>query len=290
MSSPERLTVRCGDGVELTAWWHPVLGAPRGALLLMPAIATPGRTLRPLAEALAREGWAVLRADYRFSGESLPRASRRHDAGMADLVLHDVPALLDELERRAPGVPLACGGHSLGGQLSALALARHPERVRAAVLVTVSYPYEALWSFPHKATVGLAFRLMPALATVFGRLPERPVGLGAEIPRTLIQDWGRWGRTGRYHSRGTDLAEVLRNVRGPVLSVCATDDVLYAPEPAVAHYLAMMPHAQVERWMISPSEMGVRQLGHFGLVKPHAAERLVARLGPWLQRVLGRTR
>jgi predicted alpha/beta hydrolase len=167
--------------------------------------------------------------------------------------------------------------------LSALALARHPDKVSGALLINVSVVNEQLWPWPQRAAVGLAFRLMPALGLAFGHLPRRPLGLGARIPRQLILDWGRWGRTGHYTSAHLNLAAILATGRGPVLSIGASDDALYAPEPAVRAYLAMMPQAQAECMMVSPHEMNAPALGHFGLLKPPATETLAGRMAQWME-------
>jgi len=251
-------------------------------MLLLPALATPSRAVRALAVALGGYGIGVLRADYRFHGESLPRPSRKFDADMADLHLKDVPALLDELQKRAPGVAHVSGGHSLGGQLSALALSSRPEQVKAAVLITTSFPFEQLWSFPERALVMTAFRLMPALGRLHGKLPAKPLGMGMEIPQALIRDWGRWGRTGRYLSGGVDLGEILKRARGALLSIGASDDTRYAPKVALDAFVDMVPNANVTRWMVTPQEMGATRLEHFGLLRAPAAEHLAERLAPWL--------
>lgn len=277
----EPVSVVTRDGVTLAAQWHASPGM-KAVMLLLPALAAPSKAMRVLASSLAGRGVAVMRADYRFHGESRPRPSRKHDAAMADLHVLDVPALLDELAKRAPGMRVVCAGHSLGGQLSALALSSRPELVRAAIMITTSMPHEKLWSFPDKFLVGLAFRLMPALGVMHGKLPAKPMGMGIEIPSSLIRDWGRWGRTGRYASRDADLAGVLQQARGPVLSIGASDDTLYAPKTALDAFLQMMPNAKTEQWMLTPDEMGAKALGHFGLLWPPASERLADRIASWI--------
>ena len=284
----ERVTVTTRDGVELTAAWHAPSKTIHGAVLLLPAVAAPARSLRQLASQLADAGIGVLRADYRYTAESLPRPDKTHDASMADLLQQDVPALLAMLAQRAPGVGYACAGHSLGGQLSALALASYPASVKAAVLITTSFPHEALWSGSRKLAVATAFRLYPWLAQRFGRLPARPLGLGVETTATLMKEWGHWGVTGQYTARDIHLGAVLAQTRGPLLSVGATDDVMYAPDRALQAFVDMAPMAAVTRWMLTPQETGARTLGHFGLLQSPAVNVLAHRVAGWLLEAWGR--
>lgn len=283
--SGEPVAVHTADGQTLSAHFHAVAvdQTCRGAVLLLPAIATPSWTLASLAASLAEQGWAVLRSDYRFSGDSHPRPSRRRDASMADLLFQDVPALLDALEQRAPSVPILCGGHSLGGQLSALALSSHSTRVRGAVLINCGLPRESLWRWPDRLVVATAFRWYPALAAALGYLPSKPMGLGSRMPATLVREWGRWGRQEHYRTARADLAQILTNAAGPVLSVGVADDALYVPDSAHQAFLSLMPRAVTTTWTLSPREMGVDRLGHFGLLRSPTASTLAMRLAAWME-------
>ncbi len=278
----EDIEVTTSDGVKLAGNWHAPNNGRHGAVLLLPAVAAPSRTLGLLAHALAEQGIGVLRGDYRYTGDSKPTANRSHDASMADLADKDVPALLAALKSRANGLPLACAGHSLGGKLSALMLAQYPDDVKAAVLITVSKVDASLWQGWRRYPVSLAFWLYPWMARVAGRLPAAPVGMGVATPKTMMEEWGRWGATGSYTTRDGGWEQRLTQVRGPVLSIGATDDVLYAPDAAMQGFLAMMPLAQSSRWMLTPQETGARKLGHFGLLRPPAVKVLAHRMAGWL--------
>lgn len=276
------------DGVTLSAHAYAPAGPPWGRVLLMPALAAPSRTLRHLAAALCARGLFVLRADHRHTAASGPPPSRRHDASMHGILMNDVPVLLAALEARAPNVPTACAGHSLGGQLSALAAAAHKDThpVHAVMFVTVGMPYEALWPLPRRLGPMAAFRLWPAMAALWGHLPPKPWGMGEALPRTLISEWGRWGRTGRYCSMGQDLDLFLAQVTAPVLAVGATDDLLYAPEVALRAYEGRLVRAPLTRLRLSPQQVGARRLGHFGLLWPPAVEALTQHMVRFLAQAL----
>ena len=116
----EEITVsRPGGRESLAGTWYPTDGSPggaRGAVLLLPPWLPWGRSYfhrRGRIQALRAAGYHVLTLD-------LPGRGRRMD-GFFD---RDVEAGLDELRRRAGGLPLHVWGVSAGGYWAHPALAR----------------------------------------------------------------------------------------------------------------------------------------------------------------------
>ncbi|MFB6135241.1 MAG: alpha/beta fold hydrolase [Halobacteriaceae archaeon] len=111
------------NGVELC---HHRTG-PRDArtVVLAHGFTDDGRCWTPLAREL-RESYDVVAYDARGHGRS---DAPEHGYGVADRVA-DLVGVLDALDLEAATLV----GHSMGGSTVANAAARHPERVRAAVL------------------------------------------------------------------------------------------------------------------------------------------------------------
>ncbi|MCB9795033.1 MAG: alpha/beta hydrolase [Alphaproteobacteria bacterium] len=107
-----------------------LLGDPGDPLLVLlhggPASDSAG--LAPLT-ALSERGWQVLIYDQRGGG-----LSRRHDPDSLDAWTHadDLAALI---EAYSPDGQADLVAHSWGGQLAAITVGQHPERVRAVVLL-----------------------------------------------------------------------------------------------------------------------------------------------------------
>ena len=124
----------------LEATWFPTAAdSPRGAVLLLPPWLQWGRSYfhrRGRIPALRRAGYHVLSLDFPgFADSARP-------AGFFDL---EVSAGLEDLARRAPGLPLHLWGVSAGGHWAHQALAREP-RVRAAFFEDVS-PHLLEWGW-----------------------------------------------------------------------------------------------------------------------------------------------
>ena len=129
------LTLTSSDGAPLVLHRHPSRIASRAALLFSPALGMRASYYPFFANALAAIGITVWINEQRGHGEHPHRASHRCDYGYRELVEHDLRTGATHLRRDCPGVPLIVGGHSLGGQLSALFAAAHPDEVDGVLLI-----------------------------------------------------------------------------------------------------------------------------------------------------------
>ena len=150
------------DGVRLRAALFPARGQPRGAVIVSPGRTEPIEKYFETVGDLAGRGFQVLIHDWRGQGLSqrlLPDRLRGHATGFADF-LSDHHALLDAFGPRLKP-PMIGLGHSMGGGLLLLALARGETRLAAAVL---SAPMLGIATRPWPAPVaGGAARLLNAL-------------------------------------------------------------------------------------------------------------------------------
>ncbi|HVK76568.1 MAG TPA: alpha/beta fold hydrolase [Kofleriaceae bacterium] len=270
MPSPTQLTLIAADGHPLAADHYAPLGPLRAAAVIAPAMAVPRRLYRHLASYLASHGVAVVVPDYRgVAGSPAPRdrAVMVHD--WADL---DMPAALAELTARYPDAPRVWIGHSVGGQL--LGLTRNPPVDRALLLASQSGHWR-LWRGP--ARLGMAafgHVVVPGLVALTGRLPMRLVG-GEDVPAGAARQWARWIRDRRYmadfaRTRPGGAAAGFDRFTGPLRAYAVADDG-YAPRAGVDALVAEFTRARREVIAIAPADLGVRRLGHFGVVQPGAA-------------------
>jgi len=233
-------------------------------LLWLPAMGVAARHYIPFAQALAARGIGVALHEWRGIGSSDRRAGWRCNWGYREL-LDDLEASVAAITRTHPQARLWIGGHSLGGQLAALACAREPARYAGLVLVASGAPYWRM--FRHRWGVLGAYVIAPMLGAAFGHVPGRRIGFGGREARCVIDDWARSGRSGRYRVRGlaVDFERALGASTVPVFAHRLADDWL-GPAASLDWLLDTMPLAPREVAVHGSAELGTTA-DHFGWMK-----------------------
>jgi len=127
--------ITAADGVRLRAALFPAVGASRGSVVLSPGRSEPIEKYFEVVGELTGRGFTVVIHDWRGQGLSArlykdPLAGHAH--GWRSF-LGDYRRLIATFEHRLPK-PWIALGHSMGGGLTALALAEGEDRFAAAVL------------------------------------------------------------------------------------------------------------------------------------------------------------
>ena len=183
------------DGAQLRAALFPAKGRPRGSVVLSPGRTEPLDKYFEVIGELQTRGFVVLTHDWRGQGLSarfLPDRIRGHARGSTPFI-EDYHRLLNQFEDRLPK-PWIQIGHSMGGCLSLLALARGEKRFAASALsapmlgiVTNDFGYvfarSLAWSAAH---LGLSKRYL------FGDASD-PLAVTFEKDR-IAHDRARWDR------------------------------------------------------------------------------------------------
>jgi predicted alpha/beta hydrolase len=239
-------------------------GTPRAALVIHGATGAPAGFYRAFAEWAARDrDLAVLTYDYRDFGSSQRRPLRRSRATLADWGRHDQAAALAALARMYPATELWVLGHSVGG----LWMGWHEAMGRVSRAITLgaglTHVTDHPWRYQWKARVFWSAPVR-ALAAVAGYLPGRMVGLGADLPRGVYEDWRRWCTTRGWHlsdvGRTLPLPDPAR-VTARLRMIAVADDDLVPPE-AVWRARALYPEAMKEQKVLRPADFGLRDIGH----------------------------
>ena len=145
--------------------------------------------------------------------------------------------------------PHRSGRHHRHRLRIASVLSRTHARLRGCVLV------------PHDSGCGGPARAAPGA-----------IGVGEPLPGGVAREWARWGRADDWLlSCVEDAPRCYADFDRPVLALRATDDEI-APEPAEAAWIRTLSGAEVTTRTWAPSAIGVPNLGHFGLLRPAAAE------------------
>jgi predicted alpha/beta hydrolase len=218
------LPLVAGDGHASVLRMHrAAVGAP--GLFLLPALGVPAVKYDAFARALVKDGVACAVHEWRGNGSSSLRARRGVDWGYRELLQYDLPAAIAALDESSRWY---FGGHSLGGQLAAMAAARQPQRSAGLVLLATGVPHAPTFTGRQRLGVGLFARVLPLLTRLAGYYPGDRLGFAGREAGQLMRDWADTVRTGRYghygHRDGLD--EALSRLRQPVLCLRMTHDWL----------------------------------------------------------------
>lgn len=255
-----RRSVLADDGRELVVNVFEPAGEPAGALLVVPALATPASYYRTFAEWAAQRGFRAITFDYRDtdSPETMRRSSVTIDRWSAD-----VDAILAAVSGDGP--PVTWVGHSLGGQL--LALADHA-RIDRAVTVAAGNGYwrynaaRLRWLTPLMWSV-----IAPLTMKVFGYYAGATIRVLGDVPSGVMRQWSRWCRHPNYlEADHPDRAQRSAALTAPVLALSFTDDELLARESVDALH-RWFTGAVVHRRHLSPEELGVPRMRHHGFFR-----------------------
>jgi predicted alpha/beta hydrolase len=266
------------DGRHLAASWFEPEGAARAVAVISSAAGVPRGYYRAFAGWLAARGYAVLAYDYRGIGGSRRGALRDDTATMRDWAVLDMSAALAaaEARRAAHGLPLLLVGHSFGG--NCIAFADGVERADALLMVASQLGEPRHYPGVHRAVASTFFRAwLPMVVGLMGHAPGWALGPGAEpLPAGVARQWAEWGGTYGWAYADPQMAahRAAAAVFAPVHLWGLSDDLSYAPPRAIDALAEQYRNAVTERYTLTPQQLGVRRLGHFGAFRREPGARL----------------
>jgi predicted alpha/beta hydrolase len=277
---PQIETIHAPDGHALAARFFPpgeAHAAPRGAVLIVPAMGVGQEYYADFARWLAAHGYAAVTFDYRGMGRSRRGSLRGFQADIFDWAKLDCAAAADALTQRFPDVPLYWIGHSLGGQI----LAFFPQHARLAKAITVGtgsgYWRENTWTL-RLYVWWLWYFVAPTALKLFGYFPGRRLKKVGDLPRGVMAQWRRWCLD-RDYAVGVEGEPVRRQyaaVTTPIVSLSFTDDEFMSARntESLHGFYANAPRTMKR---IAPRDVGVKRIGHFGFFRQRFAESLWAK-------------
>lgn len=280
--TPESHAIPTANGARLAARLF-TAAEPRALVLVHPATAVSQGFYESFARYLAGLGLSALTYDYRGTGASRGASLRAETVTMADWMLEDVPAVTCWAAERFPGLPLLAVGHSVGGH--AMLLSGDRSEVGAGVLVASHAGVtRTIRGRAESARVWFVMRVLaPLLCAVNGYMPGRRIGLGEDLPRTVMLQWSRWTTLPRYFydDPALDAGRRAAALRMSVLALGFDDDPWANPR-AMDILLAGATNAPIERRQIDPRALGLAGIGHMGFFRKRSAGALWPQVGDWL--------
>ena len=274
--------IRCADGYVLQGTVFVSTSRPKATIIVCPAIFVREGFYAHFAEYLARCGYRVFTFANRGMGVSLAAETRRWKHQLRHWVELDLPAVVEYSRRECQDSALYVVGHSMGGQLVGASPVVH--QLDAIVTVAATHAWWGHWPFPYRLGILAWYSVIPLIGRVLPKFPASRVGFGPDVSSTLVRDWARWGRNRNYFMGPFGMRPQMATYGGRVLAYSFTDDehlgLRQAVEALHQHYF----RASVTYLHISPAELGLSHIGHFGYFRPHLGPPLWDQTIGWLER------
>lgn len=285
MTTPEIIHLQRAEGTSFALHLHSAADPSAPAILIEPAMGVKAGYYAPLAEALCAAGYNTAVAELRGHEESGGRKPGwGYDFGYHEMLTEDWPQAIAAVKAQFPGAPFYLYGHSLGGQISSIYAAHHPDQLDGLILTAVSSVHWKIWPlpfWPYSQAAVLTARLL-------GHFPGETFRFAGREARSVIADWGRQARTGKFlfgRPQKTDHDAVLATMTLPVLAISLQGD-FFAPRHAMDDIVRRFPGADLTRHHLDPKALGFEGVDHFrwvrkpGVVLPTIQDWLNSRLTP----------
>lgn len=260
--------VMTDDGAPLQLCLHAPSDRPPVCVVIQAALGTPHERYAALATHLERRGFAAIRYDYRDIGASARGAARHSSTRVSDWGTWDQTAVLAWARTRFPHSRLVLLGHSMGGQI--IGFTPRTTDLDGVVLVSAQSTYYRHWSGVARPQMWAMWAVaLPGLNRTFGYMPGWAFG-GHDLPPGCTREGTRWAMRRSFIGDEPGVRDNLARLRCPVLAYSFADDGFHAPRAAVDGFLALLPHATVERRHVAPADLGLDRIGHFGICSSRA--------------------
>jgi predicted alpha/beta hydrolase len=237
-----------------------------GAVLIAPAMGVPQSYYASFATWLVESGFYVATFDYRGTGSSLRGPLRAVDADIITWAEQDTQAVLSALAARAPGLPITWIGHSLGGQI--VPFVRDRTNVAKVITVATGSGYWKENAAPLRRKVWLFWFVAAPIATpLFGYFPGKALRMVGDLPRNVLRQWKKWCMDPEYAvGDGEHVRDLFASVTTPITAFSFTDDEMMSEQNTASIHGFFTSAPRVMR-RLTPDEIGVKRIGHFGFFK-----------------------
>jgi predicted alpha/beta hydrolase len=275
------IRIAARDGFELGMTVHGASG--NAALVICGAMGVPQAYYGEFARYFSARGVAAITYDYRGVGASRPPGPLASvHVRIGDWARLDTEAVLRWAGERYPGRRIWVVAHSFGGQgLGLLTDFSKLERVVMVGSQTGCWSDFALRDRP-RAWLG-AHVLIPGLSHALGYFPGSKVGMGEDLPKGIALEWAKWIRSPRYlfdHLTAEEQSSYGR-FSAPIMAYKISDD-RFASGTSVEKLLRYYSAARIVLRRVTPRELGVPRIGHFGPFRSQFRASLWPEMYDWL--------
>jgi len=252
--------------------------------LCLPAMGVRASFYKDLASTLSQKGYNCLTVDWRGQGHSSIRSSRSINFGYGDLI-NDLKEVIEHAEDIFPDTKKVILGHSLGGQIGCLLMARYPTLIDAIMPIASCSVYYKGWEGRGQLKIKTVANSFYLISKIVGYFPGSIIGFGGREARTVMRDWCRNARNGKYivtHS-DFDYDSALQQLKKPLLAISVEGDN-FAPYKAVQNlYGKLHPDSPITHLVITKKESGIDKLNHFSWARQ--PKHVVDMIDNWIKEI-----
>ncbi|MGI9332603.1 MAG: alpha/beta fold hydrolase [Gammaproteobacteria bacterium] len=206
------------------------MGAPR----CLPRLFSSRLICEGVAQFFALQGYTCWILEWRQHGHSGRPRARFTLETVAEM---DVPVALGHVDSHSRGNPIYWIGHSGGGLLICMYLARHPEQQKK--LRGLVFAASQAWAAADTLYRKLRLRMLRTVTDILGGVSGPWTGLGPESETAhMMSLWYGWNiRQDFVGADGFDYLECLPGITLPTLSLAGKADWLIAPPQGCEAFL-----------------------------------------------------
>lgn len=239
------------------------------------------------ASFLASRGIPALTYDYRGIGTSRPRSLRGFRAAAEDWSELDCAGGIAYLRSRYGNADLVAIAHSIGALITGGA--PNVSEISRYLFICPHTGYYRDYLFKYRLPMAAMWHgVMPVLTRIFGYFPAKALRLGEDIPAGVARQWAarrspdlRPEATAQDASRARSMMARYGTLRGSVLAIGFRDDS-FATLKGMRRLLGAFSGLRAEVWLIAPSDVQMKSIGHFGFFRREAATALWPKVLPFL--------
>jgi predicted alpha/beta hydrolase len=214
---------------------------------------------------LTENGYATVTFDYRGIGSSKPKTLKEFDANIRDWGYKDMTGVFNWVLDNYPNDKKIIIAHSMGGQL--IGLMENNHKIDQLFLISASTGYWKDMTSPYNWKVfPIWFLFIPLSTYLFGYAVSKRIKQGEDLPKGVALEWQKWCTNPNYFEEefGKTLNPIFFDeICVPLKSIQASDDPIVNTITS-NKLLKYYKNAKISIDIISPKELGVKKIGHFG--------------------------
>ena len=264
----EKIQINDTQGINFNISYLKASAPSNKIILISPATGVRKHLYQPFAEYLSQNHFNVITWDWEGIADNLSGNIKTCKIKMEDWAKQNLNSVIDWVSDQYPSHQIFIIGHSFGGQ--ALGLAEQIYKVQAIVTVASQSGYWKHWPIQWRYQMAtLWYGVMPLLSNTLGFFPSKYLGMGENLPKGVALQWAKWCRSANYLGDYTGHEKMTQKI----LAFYFTDDV-FAPKQAVEALHQHFSNSDIHYRRISPCDLEVAQIGHFGFFKKDEAQKL----------------